>query len=102
MPTPPATAAISPITCIRLPTKMRTYGDARVGQDTLQGTVRRDWPAGRDEALHPDAETYARRASEADRASPPWGRVEADARLRPRRLRQDDAAGRVADGLSDR
>src|ERR1035437_4020194 len=49
-----------------------------------------------DEALCPQAATWTGGAAATERASGPRGRVEADARLRTGRLRQDDAAHRVA------
>ena len=58
--------------------------------------------AARDEALPPQAPIRPGRAPETERAPEPRGRVEADARLRPRRLRQDDAPGRVAGSRSRR
>src|ERR1035437_9548053 len=53
-------------------------------------------PPTRDEALCPQAATWTGRAAATERASGPRGRVEVVARLRTRRLRQDDAAHRVA------
>ena len=53
-------------------------------------------PAARDQALRPQARRAAGAASATERAPEPRGRVEVDARLRAGRLRQDDAAGRVA------
>ena len=59
-------------------------------------------PAARDQALRPQAPTRSGGASATDRAAEPRGRVEADARLGTGRLRQDDAAGRVAGSRSGR
>ena len=59
-------------------------------------------PAARDQALRPQAAARSGAASEAERAPEPRGRVEADARLRAGRLRQDDAAGRVAGSRAGR
>src|SRR5674476_1069212 len=53
-------------------------------------------PPTRDEALCPQAATWSGGAAATERTSGPRGRVEADARLRTGRLRQDDAARRVA------
>ncbi len=53
-------------------------------------------PAARGQALHPQGATRSGDTSETERAPEPQGRVEADPGLRARRLRQDDAGGRVA------
>src|SRR3954453_10859158 len=53
-------------------------------------------PAARDQALHPQTATRSRHPSEIKRAPEPKWRVEADPGLRARRLRQDDAGGRLA------
>ena len=53
-------------------------------------------PAARDQAPRPQAAARSGRASETERAPEPRGGVGADARLGSGRLRQDDAAGRVA------
>ena len=61
-----------------------------------------DRAAARDQALRPPAAPRSGAASAAERAPGPRGRGEADARLRAGRLRQDDAAGRVAGGRAGR
>ena len=56
----------------------------------------------RDEVLCPEVSTWSGAASATERAAGPRDRVEADARLRTRWLRQDDAAHRVAGGGNGR
>src|SRR6476620_5843215 len=55
-----------------------------------------DDPPTRYEALCPQVATRSGAASATERATGPRGRVEVGARFRTGRLRQDDAAGRVA------
>ena len=50
----------------------------------------------RDQAVRPEATTRSRGATKTQRASASRSRVEADAGVRPRRVRQDDAASGVA------
>ncbi|MCC6628233.1 MAG: hypothetical protein IT340_12640 [Chloroflexi bacterium] len=59
-------------------------------------------PAARNQALRPPAAARSGATSKIERALELRGRGEADARLRAGRLRQDDAAGRVAGGHSGR
>ena len=56
----------------------------------------------RDEVLCPEVAAWSGAASAAERAAGPRDRVEVDARLRARWLRQDDAAHRVAGGGTGR
>src|SRR5207344_1844858 len=58
--------------------------------------------AARDEVVRPEAAAWSGAASAAERAAGPRDRVDADARLRTRWLRQDDAAHRVARGETGR
>jgi DNA-binding SARP family transcriptional activator len=59
-------------------------------------------PPARDEVLCPEVPAWSGAASATERAAGPRDRVEADARLRTRWLRQDDAAHRVAGGGTGR
>ena len=59
-------------------------------------------PPARDEVLCPEVAAWPGAASATDRAAGPRDRVEVDARLRARWLRQDDAAHRVAGGRTGR
>ncbi len=59
-------------------------------------------PAARDQALRSRAATRVGVPSAVDRAAGARDRIQADAHLRPGRLRQDDAPGRVAGGRSGR
>ena len=59
-------------------------------------------PPARDEVVCPEVAAWSGAASAAERAAGPRDRVEADARLRTRWFRQDDAAHRVAGGGTGR
>ena len=59
-------------------------------------------PLARDEVVCPEVAAWSGAASAAERAAGPRDRVEVDARLRTRWLRQDDAAHRVAGGGTGR
>ena len=73
-------------------------GGRSAGGSWPPGRYSRAGPPARDEVLCPEVTTRPGAASAADRAAGPWHRVEVDARLRARWLRQDDAAHRVAGG----
>src|SRR5664280_2839471 len=71
-------------TLVRIPT-------ARAPEGSCLGK-----PAGRDQALPPQASSEFRRPSATERALEPWVRRQADVDLGPRGFRQDDTAHRVA------